>query len=73
MRKITDIELNTLSKVIDISAEPLIRERLLEFGLSPGRTVKVLRRLPLAGPIVVQAGSLFIALRLSEAEQVWVE
>lgn len=73
MRRVLDLQINSESRVVDITAEPVVRERLLELGLGPGRSIKVLRRLPFAGPLIVQAGSLFLALRREEAEQVWVE
>ncbi len=73
MNRVTDLDLLHEARIVDITADQIIRERLLELGLSPGRAVKVLRRLPFGGPLIVQAGSLFLALRFSEAEQVWVE
>ena len=73
MKRVTELALYSEGIIMDITAEVLLRERLLELGVSPGRTLKVMRRLPLGGPIIVQAGSLCLALRLSEAEQVWVQ
>jgi Fe2+ transport system protein FeoA len=74
MIKISELKINTLGTVVDITAEPLLRERLLELGLAPGRTLKVLiNNLPFSGPIIVLAGSLTVALRHNEADSVWVE
>lgn len=73
MNRISDMEPHVESRIIDVTTEPVTRERLLEMGLAPGRGVKVLRILPFSGPVIVQAGSLFLALRREEAEQVWVE
>jgi Fe2+ transport system protein FeoA len=70
---ISDIPLDTERKVLDITAESLVRERLLEMGVAPGREVRVLRHLPFGGPLIVQAGTLVVALRMSEASCVWVE
>jgi Fe2+ transport system protein FeoA len=73
MLPLTQIPIQTEKMIVDISAEPLVRERLLELGLAPGRWIQVLQQLPLSGPLVVQAGSLMLALRRDEAEQVWVQ
>jgi Fe2+ transport system protein FeoA len=73
MTRLTDLDHERASRIVDITAEPVVRERLLEMGLSPGRSIKVLWRLPFFGPLIVQAGSLFLALRFVEAEQVWIE
>jgi ferrous iron transport protein A len=70
---IIDIPLDTERKVVDITAESVVRERLLEMGFAPGRKVRVLRHLPFGGPLIVQAGSLVVALRHTEASCVWVE
>ena len=73
MLRTSELKLGAMSKIIEISAEPIIRERLLELGLAPGRQLKVLRALPFSGPIIVQSGSLTLVLRREEAEQIWVE
>ncbi len=72
MVRLSEADISGQKVIQDITAEPLVRERLLEMGLAPGRSVRRLAALPFGGPVVVQAGSLFLALRLSEAECVWV-
>lgn len=73
MVKVSQMTMGHQSCVIDITAEMIVRERLLEMGIAPGRTVRLLRRLPLAGPLVIQAGSMFLAITIAEAEHIWVE
>ncbi len=73
MQRLTEISQTTEKRIVDITAEPELRERLLEMGLAPGRTLRRLGSLPFGGPTIVQAGSLFLALRRNEAESVWVE
>jgi Fe2+ transport system protein FeoA len=70
--RVADLDVSIESAIVDITAAPAVRERLLELGISPGRSLRVLRKLPYRGPVIVQAGSLFLALRRDEAEQVWV-
>lgn len=60
-------------KVLDITAESNVRDRLLEMGLAPGRVIKILHALPFNGPVVVQSGPITLALRFNEAEKIWVE
>jgi Fe2+ transport system protein FeoA len=73
MERLTELKTNLERRVVDITAEGALRERLLEMGLAPGRSVRRLGSLPLGGPTIIQAGSLFLALRRHEAESVWVE
>ncbi len=58
--------------IADLTAESIVRERLLELGLAPGRSVQVLKICPFGGPIVVRAGSLSLALRQNEADHIWL-
>lgn len=46
------------------------RQRLLDLGFQPGRTIQMLRNAPLNDPLEVQVGDTFIALRRVEARQV---
>jgi len=73
MQCILDLALNKDAKVCDVTLASPARERILELGLSPGREVRLLRRLPFGGPVIVQAGTLFLALRREEAAGLWVE
>lgn len=73
MVKLTELATGAEGQIVDITSENLVRERLLELGVAPGRGLRVVHRLPLSGPMVVQAGSTFIALREFEAETIWVE
>lgn len=72
MTRVSDLQPAVCKEIVDVTAEPFVRERLLEFGVAPGRLLRVLRKLPFSGPVIVQVGTLFIALRREEADQVWV-
>lgn len=43
-----------------------IHQRLLDFGFYEGMQIKIMRRLPLGGPWIIQADSLYMALRDEE-------
>lgn len=72
MIRVSDLSPQDTHTILDITAEPLVRERLLELGLAPGRKVRLLRCLPFSGPVIVQSGTVVVALRYEEAAQVWV-
>lgn len=73
MKRMTELTESMEGRVIDITAEPLIRERLLELGLAPGQSVRIVRIMAFSGPLIVQVGPLFLAMRHDEANQVWIE
>lgn len=57
-------------KSVDMKNSP--RESLFFMGVTEGKTVTVLRRAPLGGPIMFEAGGACFALRISEAALITV-
>jgi ferrous iron transport protein A len=47
--------------------------KLMELGLWPGETVRLVRRAPLGDPLIVSLMSYHLALRKSEAERIFLE
>ena len=45
-------------------------QRLLDMGVYPGMTIKVIRNAPLEDPMEVSLGSFFVSLRHDEAKYV---
>jgi Fe2+ transport system protein FeoA len=54
-------------EIFGIQGESSICERLQEMGLHKGLKIKLLGRAPLRGPLLIQFGTSFIALRAEEA------
>lgn len=54
-------------QIIALSGDSLFVERLQEMGLSEGQLIRLLGRLPLGGPWLLQCRSSFLALREEEA------
>jgi Fe2+ transport system protein FeoA len=55
-------------EIIDLAGSPAICERLHEMGLHKGQVIQLLGRAPLQGPLLIQFGTSFIALRAEEAQ-----
>ncbi|MGZ3798356.1 MAG: FeoA family protein [Pseudobdellovibrionaceae bacterium] len=55
-------------QITDLVGSPSICERLQEMGLHKGQVIKLLGRAPLQGPLLIQFGTSFIALRAEEAQ-----
>lgn len=55
-------------EVVDFTGSQAICERLHEMGIHRGQQIRVLGRAPLKGPLLIQFGLSFIALRGEEAE-----
>ena len=54
-------------EILGIQGENAICERLHEMGFHKGLKIKLLGRAPLRGPLLIQFGTSFIALRAEEA------
>jgi ferrous iron transport protein A len=61
------------ARILRLRGDPDLRERLAELGLTPGQTVRVLRRAPLGDPMEVLVRGYRLAVRKDEAEAVEVE
>jgi Fe2+ transport system protein FeoA len=70
--KLHDLTFNLEALIVALEGDQEVIERLEEMGMGCGRSVRVLRKMPMGGPYVVQAGTIFIALRENEAACVTV-
>ncbi|TVS19498.1 MAG: ferrous iron transport protein A [Gammaproteobacteria bacterium] len=61
-------------RILRLTAQGAVRQRLLDMGLLPGARVSLVRRAPLGDPLEIRVGDgeSFIAIRQTEAEQVHV-
>ena len=57
-------------RVTAVGGDADIRRRLLEMGLTPGTSVRVVRFAPLGDPIDVEVRGYHLSLRKQEASQV---
>ncbi|HLA97315.1 MAG TPA: FeoA family protein [Anaerolineales bacterium] len=60
-------------KVIGFKGGKGILHKLLQLGFVPGDQVKVLRRAPLGGPVLVEVNGRMIAIGRGVAEKIHVE
>jgi Fe2+ transport system protein FeoA len=55
-------------EITNFAGVPAICERLHEMGLHRGQKIRVVGRAPLNGPLLIQFGTSFLALRAEEAQ-----
>ncbi len=70
--KLSAIEPGTTVRVVSVSGGGAISRRLLEMGVVPGVTVRVVKTAPFGDPFEVRLLGYNMALRKSEAELVEV-
>ena len=56
-----------------LSSDPLLRQRLMEMGLTKGTTLEVIRLAPLGDPLEISVRGYRLSLRKHEADSVLVE
>ncbi|MFL0194508.1 ferrous iron transport protein A [Clostridium sp. WILCCON 0269] len=67
MQKLSNVDMGKLVKVENLTAEGLLRERMLAIGLTRGTEVEVIRRGPCGDPTIYNIRGTMIALRRDEA------
>lgn len=70
---LSDVDPGTDCTIRRVYGHGPARQRLLDLGFQPGRSIKMLRNAPLNDPIEVQLGDTFIALRRHEATHVEID
>lgn len=70
--ELTRLPIGRAAEVIDIGAEGLTRNRLLDLGLVPSTIVEAIRRSPIGDPVAYKIRGAIIALRSEESRQIKV-
>lgn len=66
--KLIDLAHEQIAYITGLEGDSNIVDRLEDMGLGIGRSIVLVRKAPFSGPIVVKAGTIFVALRQSEAQ-----
>lgn len=68
-----DLKPGEEGKVISIGEKGPLRRRIMEMGVTPGTTIKVIKVAPLGDPIEVNIRGYELSLRKEEAGQIEIE
>lgn len=63
---------NKLVRIVEVLGDPIVVERLLEIGFTPGEEISILGRTLLSGPMIIQVRDTTVALRQEEAQCIQV-
>lgn len=73
MKKLSQFEIGEKGVIKAVSAEPRIKRRLFDMGVTPGAEVYLKKRAPLGDPIEVTIRGYELTLRKTEADAVTME
>ncbi|CAN5878815.1 ferrous iron transport protein A [soil metagenome] len=71
--RLSDLRVGQSARVVDVDATDEIGQRILEMGLTPGISVRLIGAAPLGDPLVFEVRGYHLSLRKLEAARVEVE
>ncbi len=71
--KLANLEVGEKAFVTNVLGETLVAKRLMEMGVVPGVSVRVVKSAPFGDPIEIRVRGYSLALRKSEAEKIEVQ
>ena len=72
MMRLPEVEIGGKASVVAVHGEGAVPKRLMEMGLVPGVSVRVVKSAPFGDPIEIRLRGYSLALRINEAEAVEV-
>lgn len=73
MKTLLQISPGVTARVIDFDGGVNLRSKLTQYGIYPGDYLRLLRRAPLGGPLLVECNDREIALGRGIADKIFVE
>lgn len=69
---LTDLSVGENGKVVSVRGEGAIARRLMEMGVVPGVSIKIVKTAPFGDPLEIRVRGYSLALRRNEADTVEV-
>ena len=69
---LTNLPVGTSAKVVSVNGNNAITKRLMEMGVVPGVSVRIVKSAPFGDPIEIRVRGYSLAMRKSEADQIEV-
>lgn len=73
MLKLSELEVGKSRRIVKVHGEGILRDRLLDMGLTPRTVVMIRKRAPMGDPIEITLRGYELTIRLEEASQIEIE
>ena len=73
MTRLLDVSPGSFARVVDFHGGKVLRRKLTQFGIYPGDCLRMIRKAPLGGPLLIICNEREIALGRGVAEKIIVE
>jgi ferrous iron transport protein A len=70
---LTDLPIGSSAKVTAVKENNQVTKRLMEMGIVPGVSVRMVKSAPFCDPLEIRVRGYHLALRKSEADQIEVQ
>ncbi len=71
--KLTSLPIGKIAKVLSINGNTPITKRLMEMGVVPGVSIRLVKSAPFGDPLEIRVRGYSLAMRRSEAQTIEVE
>lgn len=70
--KLSDLKMGDSCRVVSIDGDGQVSRRLMEMGVIPGATIRLVKSAPLGDPIEIEIRGYHLAIRKTEARSIEV-
>ena len=70
---LTSLPIGAIAKVLSVKGDNPITKRLMEMGVVPGVSVRVIKSAPFGDPLEIRVRGYHLAMRRAEANQIEVQ
>ena len=70
---LANLQIGVQARVVGIAGETAVSRRLLEMGVVPGATIRVIKAAPLGCPLEIRVRNSHLAVRRAEAVSILIE
>ena len=71
--RLSELAVGKRARILQVNGEGVLRDRLLDMGLTPKTAIMIRKKAPLGDPIEITLRGYELTIRLQEASQIEVE
>jgi len=72
MKNLYELGENDIAKIISLDNKNLSKLRLAEMGLMPGVQVRMIKKTPFGGPVLIKINNYYLTLRKEDASFIFI-
>ncbi len=72
MKNLYKLRENDIAKIVSLDNKNLSKLRLAEMGLMPGVQVRMIKKTPFGGPVLIKINNYYLTLRKEDASFIFI-